>query len=132
MSIFQGVHHIAIIASEYDRSKDFYTRILGFTLIQEVYRPERLSWKCDLALHHHYTLELFSFPNPPQRVAWPEATGLRHLAFQVENLDAAIQHLENHHVAVEPIRMDPYTSARFTFFADPDGLPIELVESISV
>lgn len=128
MSVFQGVHHIAIIASDYTRSKDFYIRILGFQILNEVFREERNSWKCDLALHGHYIIELFSFPNPPKRVAWPEAAGLRHLAFSVADLDAAIAHLNSCGVEVEPVRIDPYTHARFTFFADPDGLPIEIVE----
>ncbi len=128
MSVFQGVHHIAIIVSDYARSKDFYTLVLGFVVQHEVYREERDSWKCDLSLNGHYVLELFSFPNPPARLAWPEAVGLRHLAFTVLNLDEVILRLQQHAVAVEPIRIDPYTSARFTFFGDPDGLPIELVE----
>ncbi len=128
MSVFQGVHHIAIIASDYARSKDFYTRILGLEVLNEVYRNDRKSWKCDLTLNGKYLIELFSFPNPPARVAWPEAAGLRHLAFTVVSLDDVVLHLHANGIDVEPVRIDPYTAARFTFFADPDGLPIELVE----
>lgn len=130
MSVFQGVHHIAIIASDYACSKDFYTRILGLKVMSEVYREERQSWKCDLSLNGTYLIELFSFPNPPARVAWPEAAGLRHLAFSVSNLDEVVLYLTANGVVVEPVRIDPYTAARFTFFADPDGLPIELVEPL--
>ncbi|MCT4700886.1 VOC family protein [Enterobacteriaceae bacterium H20N1] len=122
------VHHIAIIASDYQMSKQFYCDILGFTLQAEAYREERDSWKGDLALNGQYVIELFSFPFPPARPSRPEACGLRHLAFSVENLDRAIEHLEKHGVTCEPVRIDPFTDKRFTFFADPDGLPLELYQ----
>ena len=122
------VHHIAIIASDYQLSKQFYCDILGFTLQAEAYREARDSWKGDLALNGHYVIELFSFPSPPARPSRPEACGLRHLAFSVEDLDRAVEHLEKHGVVCEPVRIDPFTDRRFTFFADPDGLPLELYQ----
>lgn len=122
------IHHIAIISADYERSLDFYTRILGLTVVQQVYREARQSWKADLALNGQYVIELFSFPNPPARVSRPEAAGLRHLAFAVPRLEPVINHLDEHGVASEPIRVDEYTGKRFTFIADPDGLPIEFYE----
>jgi len=122
------VHHIAIIASDYQLSKQFYCDILGFTLQAEAYREARDSWKGDLALNGQYVIELFSFPSPPARPSRPEACGLRHLAFSVEDLDRAVEHLEKHGVVCEEIRIDPFTDKRFTFFADPDGLPLELYQ----
>lgn len=122
------VHHIAIIATDYARSKAFYCDILGFTLQFETYREARDSWKGDLALNGQYVIELFSFPFPPERPSRPEACGLRHLAFSVADLDNAVAHLEQQGVPCEPIRVDPYTDKRFTFFNDPDGLPLELYE----
>ncbi|HEB1391824.1 TPA: VOC family protein [Escherichia albertii] len=122
------VHHIAIIATDYAQSKAFYCDILGFTLQSEVYREERDSWKGDLALNGQYVIELFSFPFPPERPSRPEACGLRHLAFSVDNIDDAVAHLESHNAKCEAIRVDPYTQKRFTFFNDPDGLPLELYE----
>jgi len=122
------VHHIAIICSDYQTSKDFYTRILGFSVVAEHYRAERNSYKLDLALGDRYFVELFSFPNPPARVSGPEACGLRHLAFEVDNVDEANAWLKQHGVHPEPIRVDEYTNKRFTFFADPDNLPLELYE----
>ncbi|MEX5409377.1 VOC family protein [Atlantibacter hermannii] len=122
------VHHIAIIATDYARSKAFYCDILGFTLQFETYREARDSWKGDLALNGQYVIELFSFPFPPRRPGRPEACGLRHLAFSVADLDNAVAHLEQQGVPCEPIRVDPYTDKRFTFFNDPDGLPLELYE----
>ncbi len=122
------IHHIAIIASDYQRSKSFYCDVLGFTLLSEVYRAERDSWKGDLALNGDYTIELFSFPKPPARVSRPEACGLRHLAFSVDDIYSAVKHLENHAVRCEEVRIDPYTERRFTFFSDPDGLPLELYQ----
>lgn len=122
------VHHIAIIATDYARSKAFYCDILGFTLQFETYREARDSWKGDLALKGDYVIELFSFPFPPARPSRPEACGLRHLAFSVASLDDAVAHLEKHGVPCEPIRVDPFTDKRFTFFNDPDGLPLELYE----
>ncbi len=123
------VHHIAIIAADYERSKRFYCEILGFTLQSEVYRAERASWKGDLALNGVYLIELFSFPGAPARVSHPEARGLRHLAFSVDNLADAVTTLSNAGVVAEPIRLDPLTAKRFTFFSDPDGLPLELYEA---
>ncbi|EHX6291732.1 VOC family protein [Salmonella enterica subsp. enterica serovar Larochelle] len=122
------VHHIAIIATDYAVSKAFYCDILGFDLLSEAWREERDSWKGDLALNGQYVIELFSFPFPPARPSRPEACGLRHLAFSVENVENAVAHLEKHQVKCEPIRTDPYTGKRFTFFNDPDGLPLELYE----
>ena len=122
------VHHIAVIVSDYARSKTFYCDVLGFTLMDEFYREERDSWKGDLALNGQYTLELFSFPTPPARTSRPEACGLRHLAFSVEDIDLAMASLRRAGVSCEPVRIDPYTSRRFTFFSDPDGLPLELYE----
>ncbi|WP_187487640.1 VOC family protein [Duffyella gerundensis] len=123
------VHHIAIIATDYARSKAFYCDILGFTLMGEFFREERNSWKGDLALNGHYTIELFSFPEPPARVSHPEACGLRHLAFSVDDIDAAWQQLQQQGVMCELVRIDPLTGKRFTFFADPDGLPLELYQA---
>lgn len=122
------VHHIAIITSDYARSKDFYTRVLGLEVLQEIYRAERDSWKLDLALNGQYVIELFSFPTPPARVSRPEAAGLRHLAFGVENLAACVEDLKEKGVICEPVRTDEYTGKRFTFFEDPDKLPLELYE----
>lgn len=123
------LHHVAVIGSDYARSRDFYTRVLGLRVIREIWRAERASFKLDLALPDGSQLELFSFPAPPARPNRPEACGLRHLAFAVDDLDAAIAHLQAHGVAVEPVRIDEGTLRRFTFFADPDGLPLELYES---
>ena len=122
------VHHIAIICSDYQVSKYFYNHILGFPILAEVSRAERDSFKLDLEVGGQYQIELFSFPGPAKRPSRPEAAGLRHLAFEVDDIDAAIQHIEKFDIAVEPIRIDEFTGKRFTFFADPDGLPIELYE----
>jgi glyoxylase I family protein len=123
-----GVHHIAIICADYARSKAFYTEVLGLEIIREVYRAERASYKLDLALNGQYIIELFSFPEPPPRPSRPEAQGLRHLAFAVADVEAAIRRLEAHGVECEPVRIDEFTGRRFTFFSDPDGLPLELYE----
>ena len=123
------VHHVAIICSNYTRSKHFYVDILGCQVIAEHYREARQSYKLDLALGSEYCIELFSFPNPPARPSRPEARGLRHLAFAVYDLDAGIAWLNANGVTTEPIRVDEYTGKRFTFFADPDDLPLELYES---
>ena len=123
-----AVHHIAIICSDYDVSKRFYTDVLGFSVLGEYYRAERQSYKLDLALNGQYLIELFSFPNPPKRTSRPEGAGLRHLAFAVADLDSAIQHLNLSGVVTEPVRVDEHTGRRFTFFADPDDLPLELYE----
>ena len=125
----QSIHHIAIICSNYEVSKKFYTDVLGFSIVTERYRVERKSWKLDLSLNSHYMIELFSFPEPPERVSRPEACGLRHIAFAVTNVREAAYALNRKGVATEPIRIDDSTGKRFTFFADPDGLPIELYES---
>jgi glyoxylase I family protein len=125
--MLERIHHVAVIASDYDRSKRFYTEVLGFQLIAEHYRAERRSWKGDLA-SGAIQIELFSFPEAPPRPSRPEAQGLRHLAFEVSDLDAVVAAIAAHDVELEPIRIDPYTGKRFTFFADPDGLPLELYE----
>lgn len=127
--MISAVHHIAIICADYERSKAFYTKVLGLQIMREVYRKERSSWKLDLALNGHYIIELFSFPEPPPRPSRPEAQGLRHLAFAVQDIDKAVLQLQQHGVVTEPVRIDPYTEKRFTFFTDPDGLPLELYET---
>ncbi len=126
MSLLKAIHHVAIICADYERSKQFYTETLGLTIVQETYRAERQSYKLDLAVNGHYQIELFSFPNPPARPSKPEALGLRHLAFAVTDIDAAIADLNSKGVETEPVRIDELTGKRFTFFADPDGLPLEL------
>jgi len=123
-----NVHHIAIICSDYTRSKAFYTEVLDLEIIQEVYREARDSYKLDLSLNGQYIIELFSFPNPPARPSRPEACGMRHLAFQVENLDSVVQKIQEKNCLIEPIRVDEFTGKRFTFMADPDDLPIEFYE----
>ncbi len=122
------LHHAAIICRDYERSKVFYRDILGLTVVGENYRSQRRSWKLDLALPDGSQIELFSFPDPPARPSTPEAAGLRHLAFAVSDLDANIRVLTAAGVEVEPVRTDEFTGARFTFFQDPDGLPLELYE----
>ncbi|MCG9900495.1 MAG: VOC family protein [Sediminibacterium sp.] len=121
-----GIHHIAIICSNYEVSKKFYTEILGLTIVQEVYRKERNSYKLDLSVQNQYIIELFSFPNPPKRPSRPEAAGLRHIAFKVHDIESVCKSLQEKGVIAEPIRIDPYTQKKYTFFQDPDGLPIEL------
>jgi glyoxylase I family protein len=122
------VHHIAIICSDYERSKHFYVNLLGLTIIREVFREARQSYKLDLQVDPQTQIELFSFPAPPQRAQSPEACGLRHLAFGVTNLETSVAELQAKGIAVEPIRVDEWTDKRFTFFKDPDGLPLELYE----
>ncbi len=122
------VHHTAIICSNYQVSKKFYTEVLGLEVIREVYREERQSYKLDLALQGEYVIELFSFPNPPKRPSRPESCGLRHIAFKVDDLEKIIAHCKNYDVIAEPIRVDEFTNKRFTFIADPDDLPIEFYE----
>lgn len=124
----KGVHHVAIICSDYVKSKNFYTEILSLTVLAEHYRKERDSYKLDLAINDHYVIELFSFPNPPVRVSRPEACGLRHLAFVVDDIEKTVGELTMKGVVTEPIRVDEFTDRKFTFFADPDGLPLELYE----
>lgn len=123
-----GIHHVAVICADYPRSRDFYTRVLGLEVLAEHYRAARDSWKLDLALPDGGQLELFSFPAPPPRPSRPEAQGLRHLAFRVQALEPVIARLEAAGVPCEPVRTDEYTGQRFTFFADPDNLPLELYE----
>jgi len=129
MLAIQHIHHIAIICSDYERSKRFYTEVLGLQIMQEIHRTERNSYKLDLALNGQYVIELFSFPSPPARPSRPEAAGLRHLAFAVADVEAAKKELEEQGIDVEAIRVDEHTGRRFTFFSDPDGLPLEFYES---
>ena len=126
--LLRKIHHIAIICSDYQKSKVFYMDVLGLTVLNETYRAERESFKLDLALNGKYIIELFSFPDPPKRASRPEATGLRHLAFEVPDLEKMMERLNEKKIPVENIRIDEHTGKRFTFFADPDGLPIELYE----
>ena len=123
-----SLHHVAIIASDYERSKAFYTEILGLPIIRETYRAARDSYKLDLALTDGQQLELFSFPNPPARPSYPEACGLRHLAFRTPDVEAFKEYLASRGVVAEPVRVDEHTGKRFTFFSDPDGLPLEVYE----
>jgi glyoxylase I family protein len=122
------VHHVAIIASDYAVSKSFYVDTLGLRIVQETFRAERNSWKLDLALPDGTQIELFTFPDAPTRPNYPEAQGLRHLAFAVDNIDTVVEALASKNVTSEPIRVDELTGKRFTFFCDPDGLPLELYE----
>lgn len=124
----KAIHHIAILTDDYRRSKAFYTEVLGFTVIQETYRAERQSYKLDLAIAGHYQIELFSFPDFRERGSYPEAKGLRHLAFAVDNVEAAAEELRNKGVVVEPVRVDELTQKKFVFFTDPNGQPLELYE----
>jgi glyoxylase I family protein len=126
--MLKKTHHIAIICSDYEKSKDFYVNKLGLEILAEVYRKERDSYKLDLALNGEYIIELFSFPNPPSRPSRPEACGLRHLAFMVENVESVKNELESKGIVSEPIRIDEFTGKKFTFFEDPDGLPLEIYE----
>lgn len=127
--MLRSIHHVAIICSDYAVSKRFYTETLGLTVIAEHYREARRSYKLDLALPDGSQLELFSFPDAPPRPSRPEAQGLRHLAFAVDDVAQCKAWLERQGVAVEAIRLDEYTGRRFTFFADPDGLPLELYKA---
>lgn len=127
--MLKAIHHVAIICSDYQRSKTFYHQLLQLPILAENYRTERDSWKLDLQLPDGGQLELFSFPSPPPRPNQPEAQGLRHLAFLVDDVQAVSDYLQQHHIVVEPIRIDPYTNKVFTFFKDPDGLPLELYQA---
>lgn len=127
-NLIHKVHHIAIICSDYKKSKAFYTEVLGLEIMQEIYRRERDSYKLDLSLNGEYIIELFSFPDPPSRLSRPEATGLRHLAFEVGDLEAVLEKLNDSGIYFEPARTDEFTGRRFTFISDPDGLPIEFYE----
>lgn len=122
------IHHIAIICSDYQKSKMFYTSVLGLTIIQEIYRKERQSYKLDLALNGEYVIELFSFPNPPKRPSTPEAAGMRHLAFEVNDIQKTRDYLVNKNITAEAIRIDEFTQKSFFFIADPDNLPVEFYE----
>lgn len=124
-----GFHHVAIICSDYETSKHFYVNLLGFEVIHETYRAERQSYKLDLRVGDRDQIELFSFPTPPQRPSRPEACGLRHLAFQVDDIDATVADLQSKGIKMEPIRRDELTGKRFTFFQDPDQLPLEIYSS---
>jgi glyoxylase I family protein len=123
------IHHIAIICSDYERSKKFYVDVLGLAIIKETFRAERNSYKLDLRINDHTQIELFSFPITPQRVSNPEACGLRHLAFRVENIEETVAYLKMYHIETENIRIDEITGKRFTFFQDPDNLPLEIYEA---
>ncbi len=123
-----GIHHIAIICSDYDRSKKFYVEVLGFSIIQETFRAERNSYKLDLRVGENSQIELFSFHNPPQRASNPEACGLRHLAFEVEDIEQTVFDLKSYDIEIENIRIDEITGKKFTFFKDPDNLPLEIYE----
>jgi glyoxylase I family protein len=125
---FGRVHHVAIICSNYERSRHFYTEILGLKVINEMYRADRDSYKLDMEVGNHLQLELFSFPKSPKRASYPEACGLRHLSFSVNNLDSVISYLKDNDVKCEEVRVDQVTGKKFTFFADPDNLPLEIYE----
>lgn len=122
------IHHLAIICSDYQKSKDFYVNILGFSIIAETFRSARNSYKLDLRVGEQDQIELFSFPNPPERPNQPEACGLRHLAFEVDHLDEIVAQLASKGIPIEPIRIDEITGKRFTFFKDPDELPLEIYQ----
>ena len=123
-----AIHHIAIIAGNYEVSKQFYTEVLGFTILGETYRKERNSYKLDLAINGLYQIELFSFPESKPRASFPEAKGLRHMAFAVDNVAEWIVYLRSKNILVQDIRFDETTGKQFTFFNDPDGQPLELYE----
>lgn len=124
----KAIHHIAILTDDYEQSKRFYTEVLGFEVIRETYRAERQSWKLDLAIAGHYQVELFSFPDFRERGSYPEAKGLRHLAFAVDNIEEAATELRAKGVETENIRIDALTGRKFVFFNDPNGQPLELYE----
>lgn len=126
--IIKKVHHVAVICSDYAKSLEFYTKVLGLEVVAENYREERQSYKTDLALNGEYIIELFSFPSPAKRPSYPEAVGLRHLAFEVADIDKAAAFLERKGIEHQKIRIDGYTGKRFFFFEDPDGLPLEFYE----
>ena len=123
-----GIHHVAIICSDYESSKKFYVEVLGCSIVKETFRTERNSYKLDLQFANGDAIELFSFPDPPARVNNPEACGLRHLAFAVEDIEQSVAYLKSHNIDVEPIRIDEITGKQFTFFRDPDNLPLEIYQ----
>lgn len=127
--MFKRIHHIAIICTDYEVSKDFYVNKLGFEVLGEVYRAARKSYKLELAVNGVYQIELFSFENPPARLSHPEAAGLRHLAFEVDDVDQVIKELALKGIVSEAVRQDEFTGRKFTFFQDPDGLPLEIYQS---
>ncbi len=124
----QGIHHIAIICSDYKKSKHFYVEILGFSIINEIFRAKRNSYKLDLRVGENDKIELFSFSGSPKRLSYPEACGLRHLALAVDNIDETVSYLQSNGIKVESIRIDEITGKQFTFFQDPDGLPLEIYQ----
>lgn len=124
----QHIHHVAILTDDYEKSKHFYTQVLGFEIVAEVYRAERQSWKLDLSVNGVYQIELFSFPDFRERASFPEAKGLRHLAFAVKDVDSAYAYLKSKAVDVMEVRMDEFTGKKFLFFYDPNGQPLELYE----
>jgi len=124
----KAIHHVAILTDDYERSKRFYTEVLGFEIVEESYREARCSYKLDLAIAGRYQVELFSFPDFRERASYPEAKGLRHLAFAVDDVEAAAQELRDKGVAVEAVRVDELTKKKFVFFTDPNGQPLELYE----
>lgn len=124
----RSIHHVAILTDDYEKSKTFYTEVLGFTVISEVYRKERQSWKLDLAISGLYQIELFSFPEYKERASFPEAKGLRHLAFAVDDIESSVNELIEKGVRIEGVRIDEYTGKKFCFFYDPNGQPLELYE----
>jgi glyoxylase I family protein len=126
--MFNRIHHVAIICSDYARSKHFYVEVLGFKVVREIHRESRKSFKLDLQVGDQYQIELFSFPNPPARPSRPEACGLRHIAFEVDDVKDTARKLTARGVELEPIRVDETTGKSFTFFEDPDGLPIEIYQ----
>ncbi len=130
MKYFNQIHHIAIICSDYQKSKDFYTKVLGLAIIHETYRKDRKSYKLDLQISDNMQIELFSFPDSIKRPSRPEACGLRHLAFRVNEIDLVVNYLKQQNITVEEVRIDEITGKKFTFFMDPDGLPLELYEDI--
>jgi glyoxylase I family protein len=130
--VLKSIHHAAIICSDYEKSKYFYTSILRLEIIAENYREERDSFKLDLKLPYGGQIELFSFPKSPDRPSFPEALGLRHLAFNVDSVEGVRDYLISNDIDVEPIRVDQYTNKKFTFFSDPDGLPLELYEQVGI
>lgn len=125
----KSIHHVAILTDDYEKSKTFYTEVLGFEILNEVYREERQSWKLDLAISGLYQIELFSFPEYKERASFPEAKGLRHLAFAVDDIESSVNELIEKGVRIEGVRIDEYTGKKFCFFYDPNGQPLELYEN---